>query len=300
MKERSGKLGRFKAKDPGEEMDQLNAYIHTYLKRLIPPGIAISKEIEDMILVRWGSSLKRIEEIDLAIERKDNDIKKLNAEILELEQKRKEIYQEEERVRRVTEEAAIKNKFAQWVVFRQMLVGSVLGKSDAIKAAFGVEIQDKMGHWSILLRKQHFPYESNYDNPQLGGTDRLEPFVQDLIGRFYEIAPGIHYVGHGNMEDREFQSYQDIISGSLRMCGAGHIYDALANECPHCKDLRRGIYVVMKEGLPAGVVSPYLVSRRLDELKQQKEAEELPARMAQLRLEDEEGKRKRITAGDRK
>ena len=299
-KESDPKQQKWKAKDPGEEKEPTNLYTRSWVKRLIPPGTQIGQEWESYILARWGPKEKRIEDVDRAIKKKEDEIKKLESEISGLEHKRLELVQEEEKIKRAVEETAIKNKYARFVVFRQLLVGSVLGKSGAVKAAFGVDMQEKIGHWSILLRKQHFPYSPDYDNPELNDKFRLEPFIEDLISRFFEIEPGITYIGRGSQESKEYQNYLDVVSGSLRLCGAGHLYDTLKNECPSCKDLKRGIYIVMEDGAPAAVVSPAIVNSQLEDLKRKKEEAELPARMAQLRLEDEEGKRKRITAGDRK
>lgn len=295
---RSGnsKQARWKVKDPGEEMDTLNAYMHAWVKRLIPPGTLIGREIEEYIITRYGTHLRQVDEIDRAIERKENEIKKLDSDIKGLEHKRLELVHEEERIKRAMDEMEIKSKYARFVVFRQLLVGSVLGKSGAIKAAFGVDVQERIGHWSILLRKQHFPYSSDYDNPELNDKFKLEPFVEDLIRRFFEIAPGVSYVGRGAQEEKEYQNYMDVVSGSLRLCGVGHLYDALKNECPSCKDLKRGVYVVMENGLPVAVLSPDTINKQLASLKRQKEEEDLPARMARHKIENEAARQKRITA----
>jgi hypothetical protein len=242
---------RLKKRDLENAMDRLNLYIPLSVKNLIPDGVVISQLFIDFIRARYGSSLKQIEEVERTIEKKEDEERKVQSEILELKKSLIEKREEQARLLRLEEEANRKNGYAHYVVFKLLLQGSLLNKAEAIELAYGVRIQKKVGSWSELIWREVFTYRpARYqgDEAYVPSLEEREPYVQRLLASFYEIHPAIEYTGSGRDEKREFQNYLDLLSGTLRLCGRGHTYDSLAPFCKECGAKKEGIYFKFEEG----------------------------------------------------
>jgi hypothetical protein len=266
-----------------------------WIKALIPKDIDATKFLEDHIIAAFGTKEKEKESIKDLILKKESDIGKLQGEIIDLRRKLEDMEREEERISLIQKEVELKTKYAHWVILRQLLKGDMLGKAEAIKAAFGVEVLGKVGTWSILLRKKYAPDEHDYNNPD--EMMLYEKFVKELIDRFFEVAPWIRYVGGGSREKREFKSYLDSISGSLRMCGEGHLYEALENGCPECKGSRKGIYLVFTDGEISGMSSTNIVNDEYQRLQEEQRKKDLDKFILEVRKQREERERKALTGG---
>ena len=266
-----------------------------WIKNLVPEGTDVTSFMESVFIATWGSPLKQKEEIKQDILKKEGELSKIQGQLIDLKRKLEDTEREEERLEQIRKEVDLKDKYARWIVFRQLLKGDMLGKAEAFKSAFGVETLEKLGAWSVLLRKKYAPHEHDYNDPD--DMMQYEEFVKELIDRFFEVAPWIKYVGNGSREKREFQSYLDSLSGSLRMCGEGHLYDALRNGCPECKPSGKGIYLVLRDGEISGMSSTSIVNAEYQRLQDQQRKKELEIFMIGVQKTREEREMKALTDG---
>ncbi|MCL4447789.1 MAG: hypothetical protein M1556_01200 [Candidatus Thermoplasmatota archaeon] len=269
-----------------------------WIKNLVPEGVDVTSFMESVFIATWGSPLKQKEEIKQEIFRKEGELSKIQGQLIDLKRKLEDTEREEERLVQIKKEVDLKDKYARWVVFRQLLKGDMLGKAEAVKRAFGVETMGKLGTWSILLRKKYAPHEHDYNDPD----DMMwyEKFVKELVDRFFEISPWIKYVGRGSREKKEFQSYLDSLSGSLRMCGEGHLYDALENGCPECNDSKKGIYLVLSDGEISGMSSTNIVNTEYQRLQDEQNKKDLEKFMLDIQKEREEREMRVLTDGGKR
>lgn len=242
---------KMKKREKDDAMDRLNLYVPLSIKNLIPDGVNASQILIDTIRVRYGSKLKQIEEINILIEKKEDEIRRIASEIIELKKSMIEKREEQFRLERIQEEAKRKDGYAHFVVFKLLLQGSLLDKTEAIEAAYGVRIQKKAGPWSELIWRDVFTHRAprwSGDEGYSPSPENREPYVQRLMTHFYEIMPAIEYVGSGKDEKRTFQNYMDLLSGTLRLCGRGHTYDSLSECCGDCGSKKEGIYFKFEDG----------------------------------------------------
>lgn len=227
-----------------------------WIKNLFPPGYDITGFLESMTLAAFGTTAKQREEIKQQILKTEEERARVEGKLIGLKRKLDDMEREEERLLLIKREAEAKEKYAHWVAFRLLLQGSILGKEEAIKSAYGVSLRKKIGEWSELLWRKHSEaeYDSRGEQINIDPEMNIEPYLKELLARFYEILPGISYVGRGKQEKKEFQSYLDVLSGSLRVCGHGHVYDTLLPHCSHCRVPKEGIYLTFEEGDISGYV----------------------------------------------
>lgn len=242
---------RIKRRDKEDAMDQLHVSIPLHLKALIPDGVNVSQEVTDYFRYKYGTTLKQREEINLMVEKTENAILQLEAKLLVFKKKLIELDQESARVEKEKREIGLRNKYAHFMVFKLLLQGSLLNKTEAIEVAYGVKVQKKVGPWSELIWRDIFTYRAprwTGDEAYSPDPENREPYVRELLAHFYEILPAIEYTGSGKDEKRAFQNYLDLLSGTLRLCGRGHTYDALSEYCEDCGSKKEGIYFKLEDG----------------------------------------------------
>ena len=203
-------------------------------------GKDISPLVNEYLRARFLNGIQGdIKKIDEEIEKLTLTVDQAKGRIELLKGQKEAMQIEKERIEQAEAKAELYKKYAKYVYLKQLLRGdgSLAGRQNAIRLAYGVLIRGEAATWALTQWKAYFSNSSGFDELRIP-----DGFLDKLGKWFNEASAFVSYVGGGKEEEKEFQEFIDVSNFSKSLCFKGHAYSALEKYCPYCSSSREYHY----------------------------------------------------------